>query len=154
MIFHPLSNTWGIFLCSKKADLSYLLFPLQTGSPFRILRRQESDFFTPSTIMKKKLNSRYKRVLHLAHKAKIMLIRGLDWVDRIPVAVRIPLGIVLLLLGFISIRNPLINGILLMLIGARMLGKTTFKKVYARISKMFSKTYQNLRSALYDTLKN
>lgn len=104
--------------------------------------------------MKKKVKSRYKRLLHLLHKFKITLIRGLDWVDNIPAAVRLPLGGFLLIFGVISIRNPFINGVILMLIGARMIGKSTFKKIYSRIGKMFSKTYNNIKTALLHTLKS
>lgn len=101
-----------------------------------------------------KLKYAYKRAIHLLHIAKVWFLTKLEIVDRIPVAIRLPLWVFLLGLGFVGLYIPLINGMLLMIIWARMIWKQTFKKVYVWLLNFFTKRYKSLKSALFHTLKD
>lgn len=91
--------------------------------------------------------------VHLFHKVKIKFIRGLEIVDGLPAVIRIPVGLILLLGGFFVLWLPFINGMIPMIVGARMIGKSTFKRVYVWLLNTFRKQYSCLRAALIDTLK-
>lgn len=98
--------------------------------------------------------SRSKRLIHLINVARVQFLRKLDLVDNIPATIRIPLWIFLLIFGFVALYIPLINGMILMIIWARMIGKKSFLKVYSWLLNTFSKKYKNLKSALFHTLKD
>ena len=130
--------------------LFYLHFP----PDFLILKIINFGIYLFFFAMQIPFKSWYKRLIHLLNVAKVRFIRKLDLVDSIPAAIRIPLWVLLLILGVIGLYIPLINGMILMIIGARMIGKKTFIKVYIWLINTFSKKYKNLKSAFFHTLKD
>lgn len=126
------------------SSLSYL--PLKRSSAFVYSRCLFSLLLMFFQIICKKL-------VHMLHKLKFRFFSKLEKLDGIPFYVRIPVGMLLLVLGIIFFYIPFINGIIFMIVGARMLGKRFSNKIFAYISNMNRKSFASAREALLHTLK-
>ena len=147
-----LSQYFWWLLISK---IRFLFFLLAFSSWFSYTEsNQFFGIYLFLLLMLMPFKSRYKRLIHLINVARVQFLRKLDLVDNIPATIRIPLWIFLLIFGFIALYIPLINGMILMIIWARMIGKKSFLKVYSWLLNTFSKKYKNLKSALFHTLKD
>lgn len=156
MHFHPNCKQYSTLLLATP-DLpkqTLIFFCLHFPPDFLILRAINFWDLSFFSLMQIPFKSRYKRLIHLINIARVRFLRKLDLVDKIPVTIRIPLWVFLLIFGFIALYIPLINGMILMIIWARMIGKSTFLKVYAWLLNTFSKKYKNLKSAFFHTLKD
>lgn len=142
------------FLFSLSFSLFVLLLSKSSWKGAGFFIYSGESHFSFCIAMTQRFTSLIKLTTHQFHKGKVRFLRNLDRLDAIPVVVRIPLGWLLLMLGVIGLRIPFINGMILMILGARMLGKDTFQKVYVRLINFFAKRYKNLKSALFHNLKD
>ena len=81
--------------------LFYLHFP----PDFLILKTINFGIYLFFFAMQIPFKSWYKRLIHLLNVAKVRFIRKLDLVDSIPAAIRIPLWVLLLILGVIGLYS-------------------------------------------------
>ena len=79
------------------------------------------------------------------------ILEKLHILDTIPIYIRKPLGIVILIIGVILFCIPIVNGTIVMIIGARMITKSFFYKIWNLV--VVEKKYKSARAALMDTLK-
>ena len=92
-----------------------------------------------------------KVIVHKLNILRSRLFEKLNTVDTIPTYVRQPLGIVILIIGMILFCIPIINWTIVMIIGARMITKSFFYKIWNLV--LVEKKYKSARAALLDTLK-
>ena len=92
-----------------------------------------------------------KVIVHKLNILKSRLFEKLNTVDTIPICIRQPLGIVILIIGMILFCIPIINWTIVMIIGARMITKSFFYKIWNLV--LVEKKYKSARAALLDTLK-
>ena len=92
-----------------------------------------------------------KVIVHKLNILRSRLFEKLNTVDTIPLYIRQPLGIVILIIGMILFCIPIINWTIVMIIGARMITKTFFYKIWNLV--LVEKKYKSARAALLDTLK-
>ncbi len=94
-----------------------------------------------------------KKIVHLLHKVKFWIRTKLEMFDALPNLLKIPLAIFFLIIGFIFFYVPFINGIIFLLIGARMLWKSYVQKVFRLLKIENTRTYGSHREALFHILK-
>ena len=92
-----------------------------------------------------------KVIVHKLNILRSQLFEKLNIVDTIPICIRQPLGIVILIIGMILFCIPIINWTIVMIIGARMITKSFFYKIWNLV--LVEKKYKSARAALLDTLK-
>ena len=92
-----------------------------------------------------------KVIVHKLNILRSQLFEKLNIVDTIPICIRQPLGIVILIIGAILFCIPIINWTIVMIIGARMITKSFFYKIWNLV--LVEKKYKSARAALLDTLK-
>lgn len=94
-----------------------------------------------------------KKLIHLLHKIKFWIRTKLEMLDNLPNLVKIPLAIFFLIIGLIFFYVPFVNGIIFLLIGARMLWKSYVQKVFRLLKIENTRTYVSYREALFHILK-
>lgn len=94
-----------------------------------------------------------RKLVHMLHRLKFWFHLQLEKLDGIPFFIRIPLGVVLLALGALFFYIPFINGLIFMIVGARMLGKKYANKIFRFIANVNHKSFSSAREALLYTLK-
>ncbi|RAL56971.1 hypothetical protein BSK20_01720 [SR1 bacterium human oral taxon HOT-345] len=92
-----------------------------------------------------------RKFVHSLHKFKSRLRVQMEKLDAIPYVIRLPLGVFFLIIGIIFFYIPFINGLIFMLVGARMLGKRHMNRVFRWVSSQ--KSYSSSREALFNLLK-
>jgi len=98
-----------------------------------------------------KLYEHLKKVFcHKALKFQLWFTEKLAIVDALPYSVKKPLGVILLLIWIIFFYVPFLNWIILIFVGARMLQKQLFPKIYNFFFQQ--KKFYSLREELLYTL--
>lgn len=92
-----------------------------------------------------------KIIVHKVNILRSQIIEKLNIVDTIPIYIRQPLGIVILIIGVILFCIPIINWTIVIIVGARMITKSFFYKIWNLV--LTEKKYKSVRAALLDTLK-
>ena len=127
---------FGIFFLLKNC----LIFTILEHSLTAILKNDKMLFENGQKIIVHKLNILRSRILEKLHT-----------VDTIPTCIRQPLGVVIVIIGAILFCIPIINWTIVMIIGARMITKSFFYKIWNLV--IVEKKYKSPRAALLDTLK-
>lgn len=92
-----------------------------------------------------------KIIVHKLNVLRSRIFEKLNTLDTIPTYVRQPLGVVILIIGAILFCIPIVNWTIVMIIGARMITKSFFYKVWNLV--WVEKKYKSSRAALLDILK-
>lgn len=94
-----------------------------------------------------------KKTVHLLHRLKFWFFTQLERLDGIPFFIRIPLGGIFFALGVLFFYIPFINGLIFMVVGARMLGKKFSNKIFRFLANINRKSFVSVDDALLHTLK-